>query len=329
MKTLDVTLLKLLLKGESNHVSGVQLAKKVGLSRVSVWKHLDALQKEGFIFEAIRNRGYKIQEEPSYIHPALLQAYLELEEEDVPPIYYFESIDSTNSEALRKLADGCQTPCLVLAKKQDAGRGRLGRKWVASDPGNFYMSYAFRPNVPAEQMQSFTIWMGVSLCHFLNQSGYPIQIKWPNDLIHNGQKLGGMLTEAQLDADCMRSLVFGIGLNVNSNARFIPEELLPLVTSLKAVSGNSLRINAFAAMFVRAVFSAYDTYMSGEYKALLHTYWEQYDALKGKDIALLQRDKRIAGKAVGINEHAHLLLETASGIEAFHSGDVTIEKKTS
>ena len=327
MKALDVTILKSLLKAGSEHVSGVELAKEVDLSRVSIWKHLEALQQEGFEFDAVRNRGYKIQKEPAHIHPTLLQAYLELDGDVAPPVHYFDLIDSTNSEALRKLADGCDTPCLILAKRQEAGRGRLGRKWAASDPGNFYMSYAFRPDVPAGCMQAFTIWMGASLCHFLNESGYPVQIKWPNDLIYKGKKLGGMLTEAQLDADCMRTLVFGIGLNVNSDPALVPEELLPFITSLKEVSGSSLGINAFAASFIRAVFNAYDVYMSGAYKELLGAYWTRYDALTGREITLIQGEKRISGKAVGIDEKGHLLLESSGEVNAFYSGDVTIEKK--
>ena len=327
MKALDVTILKSLLKAGSEHVSGVELAKEVGLSRVSIWKHLEALQEEGFKFDAVRNRGYKIQEEPAHVHPALLQAYLELNGDTTPPVYYFDLIDSTNSEALRRLVDGCNAPCLVLAKRQEAGRGRLGRKWAASDPGNFYMSYAFRPDVPAGYMQAFTIWMGASLCHFLNESGCPVQIKWPNDLIYQGKKLGGMLTEAQLDADCMRSLVFGIGLNVNSDPALVSEELLPLITSLREVSGSLLRVNAFAASFIRAVFGAYDAYMSGTYKELLDVYWKQYDALAGREITLIQGDKRISGKAVGIDEKGHLLLESVGEVNTFYSGDVTIEKK--
>ena len=327
MKALDVTILKSLLRAGPEHVSGVELAKEVALSRVSIWKHLEALQQEGFKFDAVRNRGYKIEKEPDHIHPTLLQAYLELDGNIVSPVHYLELIDSTNSEALRKLADGYETPCLVLAKKQEAGRGRLGRKWAASDSGNFYMSYAFRPDVPASYMQAFTVWMGASLCHFLNESGYPTQIKWPNDLIHDGKKFGGMLTEAQLDADCMRSLVFGIGLNVNSDPNQAPEELLPLITSLKEVSGRPVPINAFAASFIRAVFGAYAAYMSGAYKDLLGSYWKQYDALMGREITLIQGEQRISGKAVGVNEKGHLLLESSGEVTAFYSGDVTIEKK--
>lgn len=329
MKDLDVTLLQRLLEASPDHVSGVSLAKEVGLSRVSVWKHLEGLQKEGFKFEAIRNKGYRILQEPPFVHPALLRAYMKLKGKGVPSIFYFETIDSTNSEALRMLADGSEAPFLVLAKTQSEGRGRLGRKWAATDTGNAYMTYGFRPDVPASQMQSFTIWMGASLCHFLNDLGYPIGIKWPNDFVHDGKKLGGMLTEAQLDTDCMRSLALGIGININTNFNLIPEDFRDRVTSLAQVNGKKLSMNAFVAAFVRACFDAYETYMSGEYKELLHDYWKCYDVLRGKAVALIQRDKRIAGRVEGIDEQGHLLLmdEKSGTISSFYSGDVTIEKK--
>src|SRR5690606_18217155 len=134
--------------------------------------------------------------------------------------------DSTNDEAARQLAAGRTAPFVILARKQTRGRGRLGRAWHSEANGNLYASFAFRPRVPPGRMAVFTLWMGVSICELIaNFTHLQPGIKWPNDILFDGRKAGGMLTEARIDSDQIRDLIFGLGLNVNAPAADWPADL--------------------------------------------------------------------------------------------------------
>ena len=118
------------------------------------------------------------------------------------------------------LAAGRPAPFAVLARRQTRGKGRLGRAWHSESPVSLYASLAFRPQVEPGRMQTFTLWMGVNLCELLaNFTGVEPGIKWPNDIVFDGRKAGGLLTEARIDADRISDLILGVGLNVNPPPR--------------------------------------------------------------------------------------------------------------
>jgi BirA family biotin operon repressor/biotin-[acetyl-CoA-carboxylase] ligase len=262
MPDTDVVILKALLEAGSNFVSGNNLATELGISRVGVWARLENLREDGFIVEAIRHRGYRLTTEPSVLNEPLVRAYLELGGVKVGMIFRTE-VDSTNTEAERQLAAGAQTPFAVLARRQTSGRGRLGRNWHSVDEGSLYMSMGFRPQLPPAQMQMITLWMGVQICRYINDRlGLPAQVKWPNDIVSGTHKLCGILAEARVDADHTRDLVFGIGINVNSQCDKWPQETASVATSLALLGGHPLKINLVASEMIEVVSRAYDRYVS-------------------------------------------------------------------
>ena len=147
----DVIILNSLLAARDKYISGNLLAKKVGISRVGIWARLEKLREQGFTFDAVRRRGYRISQEPGELNASLIRAYLALESSSAR-IVFFPEIDSTNSEAERQLADGREVPFVIMASKQQVGRGRLGRKWHSPEEGNIYMSYVFRPQLTHARM---------------------------------------------------------------------------------------------------------------------------------------------------------------------------------
>src|ERR1700709_756400 len=224
MALTEITILRELLAAESGYVSGTRLAKLLGISRVAVWMQLQKLTKQGFAFEAVRSRGYKLSSPPPQLHSALVQAYLTTRSHP-PQIICFDSVDSTNSEAERQLASNCPVPLVILAGAQTQGRGRRGRVWHRPAGGNLYSTFVFRPELEPGRMQDFTLWMGLNICELVtNFCKIKPGLKWPNDLFLNGRKAGGMLTEARIDADQIRDLVFGLGLNLNSRTQDVPRE---------------------------------------------------------------------------------------------------------
>jgi BirA family biotin operon repressor/biotin-[acetyl-CoA-carboxylase] ligase len=329
MALTEITILRELLAAESGYVSGTKLAKLLGISRVAVWMQLQKLTKQGFTFDAIRSRGYKLTTPPDRLHPALVQAYLTARSRP-PEIICLESVDSTNSEAERQLANNCAVPLVILASAQTQGRGRRGRVWHSPAAGNLYSTFVFRPELEPGRMQDFTLWMGLNICELVtNFCKITPGLKWPNDLFVNGRKAGGMLTEARIDADQIRELVFGLGLNLNVKAEDFPNDLQRTATSLAEAMGEPVDINRFAAALIGRVLTAYSQFLEGSYQDKFEELWLRYDVLRGQPVSVVQGTRTISGIATGIDREGSLLVRVDSGrTERFRAGEVTLAKET-
>jgi BirA family biotin operon repressor/biotin-[acetyl-CoA-carboxylase] ligase len=328
MALTEVTILRELLAAESGYVSGTRLARLLGISRVAVWMQLQKLTKQGFTFEAIRSRGYKLAGPPTQLHPALVQAYLTGRARP-PQVICLESVDSTNSEAERQLATNCPVPLVILAGAQTQGRGRRGRVWHSPAAGNLYSTFVFRPELEPGRMQDFTLWMGLNICELVaNFCKIKPGLKWPNDLFVNGRKAGGMLTEARIDADQIRDLVFGLGLNLNGPTHDLPREIQRTATSLAEATGAPVDLNRFAAALIGRVLAAYSQFVEGGYQDKFEELWLRYDVLRGRPVKVIQGTRTVAGVATGIDKEGSLLLRLDSGrTERFRAGEVTLEKE--
>jgi BirA family biotin operon repressor/biotin-[acetyl-CoA-carboxylase] ligase len=322
----------LLRAGPEGFLSGEDLAGTLGVSRVSVWGRLRKLQGEGWRIEAVRGRGYRLAAEPAALHPAALAAHLRLrpgrDRAGKIDVVYLPETDSTNREAQRRLAAGARTPLVIFAGKQTAGRGRLGRTWYSRERGGLYLSFAFQPNLPPERLSKFTLWMGLRLCRLLNDAyALPVRVKWPNDLVHDGRKLGGMLTEARADADWLRDLIFGLGLNVNGDpARWGEGEAARVGGTLQQVNGGrALPVNAVAADVVAAGARAYQDFIAGRYTAEFAELWARFDVLRGSEITVRLHAGELRGRADGLDDTGALRLALADGTKrVVQSGDVSV-----
>ena len=327
MLTAEHVILRELLAREAAWVSGSTLAAQLGISRVAVWQHMEKLRAAGFAFEARRSLGYRISARPSAPHAALIETQLKVRPKGFSLVVLDET-DSTNDEAVRQLAGGRTAPFAVLARRQSRGRGRFGREWHSAANGNLYASIAFRPRVAPERMSAFTLWMGLNICELLGNFARVVPgLKWPNDILFAGRKAGGMLTEARVDADQIRDLVFGLGLNVNSPADGWPDDLARRAISLAEVTGAPLDFNRLAAALLGRAFLAYEKFGDGSYMATFADLWHRFDVLRGKSIVLVEAGRRHPGTVAGLDDDGALLLRTAPGrIERFRAGEVTIEK---
>jgi BirA family biotin operon repressor/biotin-[acetyl-CoA-carboxylase] ligase len=324
----DADILAAFLAADGDYVSGATIAEDTGVSRAAVWGRLERLRTEGFAFEAVRNKGYRLETIPEGLHPALLGAHL-LRLACPAHLHYLAETDSTNTQAERLLADGEHTPFVVVAGRQSAGRGRRGRAWFSEDPGNLTLSLALRPQLPPVRMQTFTLWMGLSTCLAVNElCGVDLKVKWPNDLHWEGKKVAGMLTEARSDSEMLRDLVFGIGLNVNSLPESFPPEVRPLASSLREAAGRPFDLNATAAQLIVALQRASDAFLEDRYRETFREQWPCHDALVGRPVTVSLTDGDISGDYLGIDETGTLRLRLPDGQERlFAAGDVTLRKQ--
>ena len=328
MADLDSSILLAFLEADGEPVSGDRLAKELGVSRVAIWSRLERLRASGYVFAASTRKGYALRSVPRHLDPALLDAHLRLLKVS-PKVEFLAEVDSTISEAERRLAVGQEAPFAVLARTQKAGRGRLGRKWHSAPSGNLYLSLAFRPFIPPERLKPFTLWMGLALCAHVEKSlGLKLGLKWPNDLQSpDGRKVAGMLTEARLDADSVRELVFGVGLNLTGASKDFPADLRATAGSLEAALGSPLDLNREAAGVIAALFRAWEQFEEGTWSRSFRKLWSHHDVLAGKSVRVGLRGDPVAGVVDGIDDEGSLILRTGGGRRAIvSSGEVTLRK---
>lgn len=324
----DIRILKRLISARGDFVPGSELTEALGISRPAVWQRLERMREDGIETEAVRQKGYRLLSEPFSIQPRLLAAYAALEGLEQEVIYR-QNVDSTNSEAERLLATDQATPFVVIAGSQEKGRGRFGRRWHSPDAGNLYASFAFRPEMSPRQMPLITLWFGLSIAQCLNERfGFPVRIKWPNDLLLDGRKVAGMLTEARIDADMTRDLVFGLGVNIAANTNEWPEEYRSIATALfsSSDSGESAAsVNRIVALVLKAVFEAYHQYITDDISEKLTSEWRRYDFLDQTEVRTEQNKRRLQGIADGIDSEGRLRLKLDDGsVQLLNSGEVTI-----
>ena len=320
-------LLRTLLAASPRYVSGTHLAHGMKMSRVGVWNRVNKLRMQGIGIEGARNRGYRLAEEPSLLNQSLFEAHLDSVSPKCPCLV-LDTVDSTNSEAERQLNADRKTPFAVLANQQEKGRGRLGRKWHSPATGNLYLSVAFRPNLPPRELPVVNLWFGLRICQFLRKkTGLDLQVKWPNDLLLEDRKIGGMLAEAKIDVDRIRGLVLGLGLNVNAKRKHFPKTLARSVSSFAETIGHSIRLHELASDIVRCIIRAYREFERGANSSVLRKEWREIDAFKDRSIVARSGKETLSGTARGIDENGALVLRLDDGkLRKLRSADVTLRK---
>jgi BirA family biotin operon repressor/biotin-[acetyl-CoA-carboxylase] ligase len=329
-KTVDANsyLLQMLLQSAPFYVSGSLLAEKLSMTRVGVWSRIDKLRQLGISIEASQNRGYRIAGEPNLFNLPLLEAWMRTVGSDCKSIVH-DQIDSTNSEAERRLADGEDTPFAVVANQQRIGRGRRGKAWHSPKGGNIYLSIGFSPNVTMIRLQTFTLWLGLKIAKFLRDfsGSNQILVKWPNDLLIGGKKLGGMLTEASIDCEHVKSLIFGLGINVNASTLSYPQSIRSQSISLENHTQQTFRLHEITAGLIKVILEGYSECLEGIESTKLTQEWSKYDALKGKKVQVTSGNETFHGVAKGIDASGSLRLKTRnSKVKIIHAGDVTLNE---
>jgi BirA family biotin operon repressor/biotin-[acetyl-CoA-carboxylase] ligase len=321
----DAGLLELLnfLREEDSYVSGEVLAARVGLSRAGVWKRLHRLKSLGYAIEGEPRRGYRLVGAPDKLLPQEILYRLRTQSLR-GPIYHFETADSTNDRAKILGAQGAAEGTLVVAETQTAGRGRLGRSW-SSPPGvAIYASLLLRPPLPPSELPQITLSTAVAVVRALTRAvGVTPGIKWPNDLILRGKKLGGILTEMETESDQIRYLVVGMGLNVN-NPDF-PPELGGRATSLYRAEGRPFSRLAILQAWLEEFEALYGQFLARGFPEILEE-WQRHSVTLGKYVAVRQGPRQVEGLAREVAEDGALVLETARGeVVRVTSGEITVE----
>jgi BirA family transcriptional regulator, biotin operon repressor / biotin---[acetyl-CoA-carboxylase] ligase len=308
------------LRESAEPVSGEALAGRLGLSRAAVWKRIKRLQALGYAIEGSPRKGYRLLAVPDKLLPEEIAAGLRAQRLK-GPIHHFETLPSTNDLAKELGAGQAPEGTLVVAEGQSRGRGRLGREWNSPPGAGLYVSVLLRPPLPPTEMPQITLTAAVAAVRALKRAaGVTAGIKWPNDLILAGKKLGGILTEMETESDQIRHLVVGLGLNIN-NERF-PAELRDLATSLTLATGRSFSRLKILQAWLEELEDLYQLFLGREFARILEE-WQEYTVTLGQAVRVRQGPVEICGRALEVAQDGALLVETRDGeIVRVTSGEI-------
>lgn len=310
--SLKEDILRLLEASQGESVSGQALAERLGVTRSAVWKAVSALKREGYEITSVTNRGYCLAADSDRLSATAIHQRLD---DRAMPVYVYESIDSTNSEAKRRISQG-ERNFLVLAEGQSGGRGRQGKSFFSPAGSGLYMSYAFSPAMALEHAVNITSYAAVCAAEAVEAlCGKRCGIKWVNDLYLGGKKVCGILTEAVTDLESgqVASVVVGLGINMRPSA--VPEELRSIVGFVDAVGGR----NALCADIVNRL-SCFDP----QNKGYMHSYRER-SVVIGRTVSFLQGGVEREGFAVDILYDGGLVVDCGGERQVLHSGEISLK----
>jgi BirA family biotin operon repressor/biotin-[acetyl-CoA-carboxylase] ligase len=315
-----------LLRGAGGReVSSRLLCERLGVSRAAVWKQIEALRADGYGIEACTRRGYRLVHAPDRpcapeVVPLLTTRWLGRD------LRYVAETGSTNRDVAALAQEGAGEGVAVVADRQCAGRGRMARPWFSPPGVNLYFSLLLRPDVEPGRAASLPLVAGLAVAEAVERLAPEMRpgIKWPNDILCDGKKLCGVLCEMQAEADRVRHVVPGLGVNVNLTRAMLPEELRGRATSLKIAAGRDFSRAAVLAAILNAFEPLIERWRADGLEPLLPAL-RRRDALFGREIELEQGGRRLAGRADGIFPDGALRLVTPQGVIPVYSGEAHIE----
>lgn len=319
-------ILALLEQQNGKSISGQTLADALSLSRTSVWKGIKALQEEGYIIEAVTNKGYRLSSKSDILSIETIRLYLQPTLQSFP-IYAFKTIDSTNNEARKIAIKDSINQGLVLSEEQTKGRGRMGKTFYSPNQTGVYMSFFLKPNLDMADAPLVTTATAVAVCLAIEKlTAKKPQIKWVNDIYLDGTKICGILTEAVSDFESgkIETLIVGIGLNVKEPLTGFPAELDTIAGSLIS-SKETEKINR--NRLIAEIANQFDgLYQTIEERSFLEDYKKRCFVI-GKKITFKERKQEFEAIPIDIDPQGGLVVQMADGQKRILSyGEISIKK---
>ena len=311
-----------ILKDTDGYVSGQDLCERFGVSRTAVWKAMNQLKKEGYEIESVQNKGYHLVKTPDILSKNELVSIRKTKWVGTE-ICYFDVTDSTNTQA-KSLGEGdAPNGTLVVAGKQESGRGRRGRSFESPAGTGIFMTLLLRPEIEPQNASMLTLVSALAVAKGIEHMvDLPVQIKWPNDIVINGKKVCGILTEMSAQMDYVNYIVIGIGINVG-NEEF-PEEIKDVATSIYLESGKHVN----RAMLIEKIWEEFEDYYELYEKTQdLSSLVKEYDSYlvnRGQKVRVLDPKEPYEGKAMGITDRGELIVDTWEARRLVSAGEVSV-----
>lgn len=311
------------LLGRSDYVSGQELCVRFGVSRTAVWKVIRQLKEEGYEIEAVSRKGYRILSYPDKITAEEVASRMKTKWAG-RTIVCLEKADSTNNYAKKIAEDGAASGTLVLTEHQYEGRGRRGRTWETPPGSAIAMTLIVKPKIPPAHASMMTLVMGIAAARACSAAaGIDAKIKWPNDIVAQGKKICGILTEMSAEPDVIHYVAIGVGINVNIES--FPEKLKDIAASLQSLTGRRFHRADLISRCMEEFEDCYEKFLKTQDLSLL---MEEYHSLlinRNEKVCVEDPKGKYTGTALGIDKNGELIVKKDSGETAVvYAGEVSV-----
>lgn len=312
-----------LLRSADGYISGQELCNRFGVSRTAVWKAINQLKEAGYEIEAQQNKGYRLMAAPDLMTEAEIKSLMHTEWV-AKEVLYFDTIDSTNTKAQELAEKGYPSGTLVVADKQESGKGRRGRSWVSPSGTGIFMTLMIKPDINPNNASMLTLVAALAVAKAITSvTGEEALIKWPNDIVVNGKKVCGILTEMNAQFDYINHIVVGIGINVHNES--FPEEISQMASSLLIEAGGKRFHRAQIIAETMSYFEQYyDIFLKTQDLSALVREYDELLVNRNKSVRVLDPKEPFDGKAMGITPKGELIVETWESRKLVSSGEVSV-----
>ncbi len=292
--------------------SGQALSRQLGCSRSAVWKHIQSLRKEGYVFEAVPHRGYKLQSVPHRFN--LMKLINQLNTKVIGrKIHFFDKVDSTQTKAHVFISQGALEGEIIIAETQTAGKGRMGRQWHSPPYKGIWMSVILTPQIPVMDIPQLSLVVSVAICRAIRRiCDLDVGIKWPNDLLIHNKKICGILLESSGEDERLRYVIVGIGISVNLQLADYPQALHSIATSLAMESRRDVDREQLLQACLEEMEELYVLFIEKGF-APIRTLWEALSVSLHRPIRVQQGLEMIEGIAESLDASGGLIMKKHSG----------------
>jgi BirA family transcriptional regulator, biotin operon repressor / biotin---[acetyl-CoA-carboxylase] ligase len=319
-------LLNLLAENATIVVSGARIAREIGVSRSTVWRWVNRLRDLGVRVKGEQHTGYFLEKTPDILTPDTLRQRLKGSIFG-KRIHHFFKVDSTNRVAMDLGHAGEPEGTVVLAEEQTAGRGRAGHSWHSERATGIYVTLLLRPRISPVQASLLTMMAGLSAFSAIRaQSDLEPDLKWPNDILVGGKKLGGILTEMHAEPNQVRFVIVGIGINVNQEK--FPTELSAIATSLRAETGRPQSRLELLVRLLRQFETDYNQFIAKGPEGVIRNFETVSSFTRGERVRVTNGPESYAGVTDGLSPEGFLRVrpDGSSISVSVIAGDVSLDR---
>jgi len=316
-------LIEMLSQHEDTYISGQMLSDELDISRSAIWKHMNELKKDGYEIEGKANRGYRIISYPNKLSENTISWGLETEWLG-KKIVHKTSVPTTQRIAHELALDGAEHGTIIIADEQTKGKGRVDKTFYSKKDEGIWMSIILRPTIPPYLAPQLTLLTATVLANVMdNYVHVQPQIKWPNDVLIEGKKVSGILTEMQAEQDRVLYVIVGIGINVNQQINDFPEAIKERVTSLRMETNKQWKLVPIIQKLLQTFEKKYNQFMHQGFDSV-KTAWESYGFRLNERLEIQTGKEHWEGLFLGIAEDGALLAQRQNGeIEKIYSGEIS------
>jgi BirA family biotin operon repressor/biotin-[acetyl-CoA-carboxylase] ligase len=324
VERLNEIILRLLKERNPEYVSGEEICRILNVTRTAVWKHIQTLRENGYEIEARPRSGYLLTGIPDRLFPEEIGAGLSTRFLG-RNVLYCDNVPTTNNLAKELAGQGAADGTLVVVEEQTGGKGRLGRQWSSAKYKGCFFSFILYPPLIPSEANVVTLMTAVAMAAAVrNETGVMAGIKWPNDLLVDGKKICGILTELSAEMERINYMVVGVGINVNQEENDFPEDIRTVATSLKAHTGVSISRVKLLQAFLKEFEKWYDISLEKGFAPVLSR-WKELSVSLNCPVRIHTPNSSWDGWAEDIDRDGALLLRLPDGeIKRVISGEVSL-----